>query len=77
MGQGIKFTCTSFVATGRADLMDNDSIDDLLEFEPPWREELVRWRRQQADTFVSTTTVPPLRLVLHLLNEVLTHLGWM
>lgn len=48
----------SFVATGRADLMDNDSIDDLLKFEPPWREELVRWKRQRADAFASATAVP-------------------
>jgi len=41
-----------------ADLMDNNSIDDLLKFEPPWREELVRWRRQRADAFASATAVP-------------------
>lgn len=27
--------------------MDNDSIDGLLKFEPPWRKELARWRRQK------------------------------
>jgi len=53
VGQG-----SSFVATGSEDPMDNDSIDDLLKFETPWREELVRWRRQKADAFASATAVP-------------------
>ena len=35
--------------------MDNDSIDGLLRFEPPWREELMSWRRQKA---ASATAMP-------------------
>ena len=35
--------------------MDNDSIDGLLKFEPPWREELARWRRQKTEGSTSAT----------------------
>ena len=35
--------------------MDNDIIDGLLKFEPPWREELARWRRQKAEGSATAT----------------------
>ena len=27
--------------------MDNDAIEALLKYEPPWRSELVKWREKQ------------------------------
>ena len=43
--------------------MDNNSIDDLLKFEPPWREELARWRRQKAEG--SATATPSKYALVH------------
>ena len=43
--------------------MDNDSIDGLLKFEPPWREELARWRRQKAEG--SATATPSKYALVH------------
>ena len=45
--------------------MDNDSIDGLLKFEPPWREELARWRRQKAEG--PATATPSKYAVFHAL----------
>ena len=30
-----------------ADLMDNDAIEGLLSYEPPWRSQLVKWREKR------------------------------
>ena len=43
--------------------MDNDTIDGLLKFEPPWREELTRWRRQK--TAGSATATPSKYASIH------------
>ena len=36
--------------------MDNDAIDGLLKYEPPWRVELVKWREKQSSLLSSTAS---------------------
>ena len=48
--------CTQAIYThicwscGRADLMDNDQIEGLMKYQPPWSQELERWRAQHSNT---------------------------
>lgn len=40
----------------RADLMDNDTIETLVKYEPPWSSELVKWREKQKALLSSVTS---------------------
>ena len=40
----------------RADLMDNAIIGDLLNYEPPWRDELEKWKEKRRALLSSTCT---------------------
>ena len=43
--------------SSRADLMDNDTIETLLKYEPPWSSELVKWREKRKALLSSVASV--------------------
>ena len=36
--------------------MDNDAIEGLLKYEPPWRHQLVKWREKRQSLLLSVAS---------------------
>ena len=58
--EGLNKLITYNIIFFRADLMDNDTIETLLKYEPPWNKELVKWRekRKALLSSVASAAVP-------------------